>query len=101
MIMRIWRGRTPAAKADAYLKLMRTLALPDYRGVEGCLGAWVTRRIAGDVAHFQTVSLWRDLDAVEVFAGSPADAARYYDFDADFLLELEPTVEHWEAYDDA
>ncbi len=100
MIMRIWTGRTPVAKADAYLKLMRTMALPDYRGVDGCRGAWVTRHIEGDIATFRTVSLWDNLDAIEVFAGTPADAARYYDFDQDFLLELEPRVIHAEAWED-
>ena len=100
MILRIWTGRTPLAKADAYLKLMRTLALPDYRGVDGCRGAWVTREIDGDTAVFRTLSLWRDLEAIEVFAGTPADAARYYDFDDDFLLEKAPKVQHLEAWDD-
>jgi hypothetical protein len=30
MITRIWHGRTPAAKSDEYLHLMRTIAIPDY-----------------------------------------------------------------------
>ena len=99
MIMRIWTGRTPLAKADAYLKLMCTLALPDYRGVDGCRGAWVTRRDEGDVATFQTISLWDNLAAVELFAGTPVDDARYYDFDDEFLLEKEPKVQHLQAWD--
>jgi len=100
MILRIWSGRTPAAKADRYLTLMRTLALPDYKGVPGCRDAWVTRRIEGDTAHFQTMSLWNSLEDIEVFAGTPVDQARYYDFDADFLLELEPKVQHLEVWKD-
>ena len=99
MIMRIWTGRTPLAKADAYLKLMRTLALPDYLGVDGCRGAWVTRQDEGDVATFRTISLWDSLDAVELFAGSPVDDARYYDFDDEFLLEKEPKVQHLQAWE--
>lgn len=99
MIMRIWTGRTPASKADAYLKLMRTLALPDYLGVDGCRGAWATRQDEGEVTTFRMVSLWDSLDAIEMFAGSPADTARYYDFDDDFLIEKEPKVLHVEAWD--
>lgn len=33
------------------------------------------------------------------FAGSDISVAKYYPDDADFLLEFEPTVEHFEAYD--
>lgn len=31
--------------------------------------------------------------------GDPVEAAKYYDFDEDFLLELEPEVCHYDAYD--
>lgn len=99
MIMRIWTGRTPVAKADAYLRLMRTMALPDYRGVHGCRGAWATREIEGDEAVFRMVSVWDSLDAIEIFAGTPADQARYYDFDDDFLIEKEPRVLHVECWE--
>jgi hypothetical protein len=33
------------------------------------------------------------------FAGRDIDRAKYYDFDKDFLLELEPTVRHYEVFD--
>jgi hypothetical protein len=29
MVTRIWHGATPVAKSDEYLKLMRTVAIPD------------------------------------------------------------------------
>ena len=99
MILRIWSGRTPAEKADAYLNILRTMALSDYKGVDGCVGAWVTRRIEGDIAHFQTMSLWRSKEAISIFAGDPIEKARYYDFDPEYLLELEPTVQHLEVWD--
>lgn len=33
MIARIWHGRTPLAKADAYARFLDTRAMPDYRSV--------------------------------------------------------------------
>jgi hypothetical protein len=99
MILRTWHGRTPASKADAYLELMRTAALPAYKQVEGCLGAWVTRRFEGEVAHFETLSLWADIAAIEGFAGKPVETAKYDDFDRDYLLEFEPVVNHVECWD--
>jgi hypothetical protein len=40
MIARRWRGRTPAAKANEYLKLMKEVGLADYRSTQGNRGAW-------------------------------------------------------------
>lgn len=98
MIARIWQGRTPAAKASAYLKLMREVALPDYRATPGNLGAWCLHRIEGEVAHFEMLTFWTDLHAIEAFAGQEVERARYYDFDDNFLLEKAERVRHFETY---
>jgi hypothetical protein len=36
-------------------------------------------------------------EAIDKFAGSDIQKARYYPEDEDFLLELEPTVTHYEV----
>ena len=97
MIARRWHGRLPTAKAGKYLELMREVALSDYRATEGNLGAWCLHRADGDVVHVEMFTLWRDWDSIPRFAGEDVAAAKYYDFDADYLLELEPTVIHFEA----
>ena len=51
----------------------------------------------GDIVHVEMLTLWRDWQAIERFAGQPLDKAKYYDFDPDFLLELEPAVTHFEV----
>lgn len=99
MIARIWHGVTRAADADEYYRRMRETGLPDYRATPGNLGAWALRRIEGDRAHFLMLSLWESEEAIERFAGNPIDVAKYYDFDKDFLLELEPHVIHYEVAD--
>ncbi len=58
MITRIWHGRTTAAKADEYLDLMRTVAIPEYRATPGNKGAYALRRIEDDVAHFLMLTFW-------------------------------------------
>ncbi len=35
MITRIWHGTTHASKAEEYLHLIRTVAIPDYRSTPG------------------------------------------------------------------
>ena len=97
MIGRRWHGRVPAAKAQAYLKLMAEVGLPDYRSTDGNRGAWCLHRAEGDVVHVEMFTLWEDEAAIRRFAGSDLLKAKYYDFDPDFLLELEPEVTHFAA----
>jgi len=37
-----------------------------------------------------------DFNAIKRFAGEDYDRARYYDFDPDYLIEMEPHVQHYE-----
>jgi hypothetical protein len=100
MIARQWHGAVPIEKSDAYLEKMRVVALPGYRKVEGNRGAWVLHRIEGDIAHFDMLTFWDDVDAIKRFAGEDYEVAYYFDFDSDFLMEKEAHVRHWEMYAD-
>lgn len=99
MIARIWHGMTGASKAGEYLRFVRQRAIPDYTAVPGNRGACVLRRIDGDKAHFLTLSFWDSPEAIRGFAGEDIEKAVYYPEDQDFLLEFEPEVVHYEAYD--
>lgn len=96
MIVCMWHGRTPSAKAHAYAEFLNLRALPDYRSVPGNLGAHALRREEGAVTHFVTLSFWDDEEAVRAFAGAEFLTAKYYPEDADFLLEFEPEVQHYQ-----
>jgi heme-degrading monooxygenase HmoA len=98
MIARVWHGKTPIAKADAYLAFLQQRALPDYRGTPGNLAAYILRRDEGNVAHFTTLTHWESLQAIEAFAGAEIARAKYYPEDIDYLVEFEPTVQHHELY---
>jgi heme-degrading monooxygenase HmoA len=98
MITRIWHGTTPAAKSDEYLDLMRTIALPDYRSTPGNQGAYALRRIEGETAHFLMVTFWESEEAIRAFAGDDISVAKYYDFDKNFLLEMERFSSHYDTY---
>lgn len=97
MIARRWHGRVQAAKAEEYLGLMRKVALPDYCFTEGNRGAWCLHRRDGDVVHVEMFTLWDDEAAIRRFAGDDIKIAKYYEFDREFLLELEPEVDHFEV----
>jgi len=99
MIARLWHGAVPVSKMETYHERMRIVALPDYRGTPGNLGAYVLRKVEGDVAHFEMLTFWRDVASIKAFAGEDYEVAKYYDFDDDFLLEKEPRVRHYDAVD--
>lgn len=97
MIARIWHGITPAEKADEYADFLNQSGVPDYQATPGNQGVYVLRRIEGDIAHFTLVSLWESEEAIARFAGIPIDKSHYYPEDKAFLLEFEPTVQHFEV----
>ncbi|HEY7752694.1 MAG TPA: antibiotic biosynthesis monooxygenase [Steroidobacteraceae bacterium] len=97
MIARIWHGRVPTPKADAYRAFVNARAIPDYRSVPGNLSVHILERREGDVTHFVTLTFWESLEAIRGFAGDDVEKAKYYAEDAEFLLEYEPRVVHYEV----
>jgi heme-degrading monooxygenase HmoA len=94
VIARIWHGRTPIEKADAYSTFLNERAIPDYRSIRGNLAVYVLRRDEGKTTRFYTFTLWESLEAIRKFAGSEIEKAKYYPEDRGFLLEFEPNVTH-------
>ncbi len=74
---------TTSCHAAEWQSLTRPLA-------PGNSGAYALRRMEGDTAHFLMVTFWDSEEAIRAFAGDDIRVAKYYDFDRDFLLELEP-----------
>ena len=97
MIARIWHGVTPRSKADEYVEFLNKTGVKDYRATEGNLDVHVLRRIEGEQAHFLTLTFWDSVEAIQKFAGEDYEKARYYPEDADYLLEFEEKVAHYEV----
>lgn len=97
MIARMWHGRVPTAKAAAYREFVSGRAIPDYRSVPGNLSVHILERAEGEITHFITLTFWVSLEAIRGFAGDDLERAKYYPEDAQFLLEFEPRVVHYEV----
>jgi hypothetical protein len=97
MIARTWKGRVPAAKANAYHEYLLRTGVRDYRSTPGNRGVLVARRIDGDVAHFVLTTLWDSVESIKLFAGEQYKKAHYYPDDDDYLLEREACVTHAEV----
>jgi heme-degrading monooxygenase HmoA len=97
MIARMWHGRVPTSKAQAYRDFLNQRAIGDYQAVPGNLAAYILEREEGAVTHFVTLTFWESLEAICGFAGDELERAKYYPEDKEFLLEFEPTVLHYEV----
>jgi heme-degrading monooxygenase HmoA len=97
LIARHWHGAVPAPKGDAYAAYIRRTGVQDCRTTPGNRGVEVLRRTADGKTHFVFISFWDSMDAIRAFAGADVERARYYPEDRDYLLELEPTVTHYEV----
>src|SRR5947199_8765664 len=97
LIARLWHGAVPAAKGDEYAASLRRTGVTECRATPGNCGVAVLRRTVGDEAHFVFISFWDSMDAIRTFAGDNVEVQHYYPEDRDYLLELEPTVQHYEV----
>jgi heme-degrading monooxygenase HmoA len=97
LIARVWHGATEAGRGDEYAAYLERTGVRDCRATPGNRGVYVLRRLQNDRAEFTFISLWESVDAIRRFAGDDYEKAHYYPEDRDFLLELEPFVEHYDV----
>ena len=97
LIARVWHGVTEAVRAEEYAAYLERTGARDCRATPGNRGVYVLRRIKQNRAEFTFISLWESVDAIRRFAGEDLEKARYYPEDRDFLLELEPFVDHYDV----
>ena len=96
MIGRIWKGVTKKENTKRYLAYLKATGLKDYATTKGNLGTYVLTRQVGRDTEFLLLSLWRSMDDIKVFAGEEVEKAVYYPEDKEFLLDMVPTVDHYE-----
>ena len=98
MIARIWHGRIKKEDYEEYTDLMKSKAIPDYKGTKGFIDLTFLRRVENDIAHFTLITFWENIEVIKNFAGEDFDKAKYYPEDEKFLLEFEVKVIHYEVF---
>jgi heme-degrading monooxygenase HmoA len=101
VIVRLWRGWTSPANADAYEELLRheifhsiaARAIPGYRGIE------LFRRSVDDEVEFVTLMRFDSLAAVKAFAGDPYENAVVPTRARALLLRFDQRSAHYELRD--
>jgi hypothetical protein len=85
-IARIWRGRTPAEKADAYAEYIYEHGIKPLE--EKALGVQLFREDRANESEFVTISYWESVEAMSRFAGPDPKRIHHLERDAEFLVEL-------------
>ena len=95
-LARIWHGRVANAKAVEYEKYLYEGGVTKMRARPSNLGVQVFRKTDGAFTDFLVVSYWPSRDSVREWAGADIDQTRYLDRDKEYLVELEPLVQHYD-----
>jgi heme-degrading monooxygenase HmoA len=97
VVARMWHGRTLTAKADEYYAYLKQAGIDKIELIEGNLGAQVLRRTDGNITEFTVISYWESREAIKKFAGDDIEKTHFLPKDAQYLLELEPKVKHFDV----
>jgi heme-degrading monooxygenase HmoA len=100
MIVRTWRGRADANKADAYPSHFRRNVLPELRGIAGFQGATLMRQDLGGAIEYLVMTRWASMDAVRAFAGRDASQAVVEPEAVAALVSFDKTVTHYEVVEE-
>jgi quinol monooxygenase YgiN len=94
MIIRVFRARVHAGKAEEFRQFFLEKALPLVRAQPGLARADIGWPIAPTTDEFLMITVWRDLEAVKNVAGDNWQTARILPEERPLLREVE--VEHYE-----
>lgn len=96
IIVRIWRGKVPEAKAEGYAKYHFDAGVGRIQGIAGNLGVEVLRRTNNGITEFTTISYWESREAIHRFAGDDIEKPHHLPQDPEYLIELPNKVLHYE-----
>ena len=90
-IARIWRGRTPRARADEYAAYLYEHGIKPLE--RKALGVQQLREDRDGESEFVTISYWESVEAMSRFAGPDPRRIHHLERDPEFLIELPQSVQ--------
>ena len=94
MVARIWHGRTPAAKADAYRQYLFDVGIKKIASLPGNRGVQMMVSKTAEQGDFTVISYWDSIEAIKGYAGENYTQVHDLPRDKDFLIDHEPLVRH-------
>jgi len=90
-IVRIWRGRTPRARADEYEVYNYEAGIKPL--LKKALGVQTFREDRENETEFMTISYWESVDAMSKLTGGDPTKVHHLERDEEFLIELPKEVQ--------
>jgi heme-degrading monooxygenase HmoA len=99
MIMRMWKARATANRADDYIQHATKVVFPKVNAIEGHRGAYLLRRqVEGDV-ELVVLTVWDSMEAIRRFAGPEPNKAVVEPEARAVLASFDEYVTHFEVAD--
>ncbi len=73
MIIRIFRAKIRKSRVSEFKQMVQDQSIPWLESSEGMLGYFPGEPFGENAREFVMITLWRDLDALEAFAGTDWD----------------------------
>ena len=99
MVLRMWKARSTAKKAAAYVEHATKKVFPMVRAIEGHRGEYLLRREVDDGVELVVLTLWDSMEAVRRFAGPEPDTAVVEPEARALLTSFDEYVTHFEVVD--
>lgn len=97
-ILRRWQDRIATVDRERYTRYFTESGASAYRDARGCTGFQLLFRDREDeTSAVETLSWWVSEGDIAAFTGPDALRARYFERDAEFLLDRPERVEHFEV----
>ncbi|HYH18380.1 MAG TPA: hypothetical protein VD995_07150 [Azospirillum sp.] len=90
-VARVWRGRTPSAKADEYEAYNYEYGIKPL--IEKALGVQSFREDRDGETEFVTISYWESVEAMARFTGADPRDIHHLERDSEFLIALPTSVQ--------
>lgn len=102
MILRMWKGRADAERADEYVEHVTKRVFPALAAIDGHRGAYLFRRAIDGATQdgaieFVVLTLWESMEAVRRFAGIQPDRAVVEPEARAVLSSFDESVTHFEV----
>ena len=81
MIIRIFRANIRKSRVSEFKQMVQDQSIPWLESSDGMLGCFPGEPFGENAQEFVMITLWRDLDALEAFAGTDWEFIQYFSAD--------------------
>jgi heme-degrading monooxygenase HmoA len=99
MIMRMWKARAMARRAEDYVQHATKVVFPKVSAIEEHRGAYLLRRQAEDDVELMVLTFWDSMEAIPRFAGPEPSKAVVEPEARAVLSSFDEYVTHFEVVD--